>query len=150
MNQRDQVSLDILAMLKKRASYFCIHIDDVSITHLTFSHEFISAVEAKQAAYQDAERAKYLVEQAIQDKKSVIVLAEADAVAAELIGKTMNPTYLELKRVDTAKKIAGILSMSSNRAFIDSETLMLDIAGPLGYKLVSLGDTKAFTKPNPK
>eukprot|EP00826_Nyctotherus_ovalis_P064482 TRINITY_DN9460_c0_g1_i3.p4 TRINITY_DN9460_c0_g1~~TRINITY_DN9460_c0_g1_i3.p4 ORF type:complete len:149 (-),score=56.60 TRINITY_DN9460_c0_g1_i3:105-551(-) len=148
MNQRDQVSLDILARLKKRANEFFIQIDDVAITHLTFSPEFISAVEAKQAAQQDAERARYFVEQAVQDKKSTIVRAQGEAVSAELIGKAMNPAYLELRRVETAKHIAEILAVSNNRAFIDSDTLLLNIAGPLGHKLLNLGETN--TKPNAK
>ena len=33
---------------------------DVSITHLTFSREYTNAVEAKQVAQQEAERAKYI------------------------------------------------------------------------------------------
>lgn len=131
-----------MALLKKRAKDFFIQIADVSITHLTFSPEFISAVESKQAAQQDAERAKYLVEQAVQEKKSIIVRAKGDAEAAELIGKVMNPAYLELKRVEAAKHIAEQLSFSNNRAFLDSETLLLNIAGPLGHQLIKLDDTK--------
>ena len=38
----------------------------VSITHLNFSKEFAEAVEAKQIAYQDAQRSAYVVDQAKQ------------------------------------------------------------------------------------
>lgn len=55
------VSRDIRRMLTLRARYFNIVLDDVSITNLTFSREYTSAVEAKQVAQQDAERAKFIV-----------------------------------------------------------------------------------------
>lgn len=50
--------------------------DDVSITNLTFGKEFMTAIEAKQVAAQDAERAKFVVEKAEQDKKSAIIRAQ--------------------------------------------------------------------------
>lgn len=37
-------------------------LDDVSITHLNFGKEYTAAIEAKQVAQQEAERAKFLVE----------------------------------------------------------------------------------------
>jgi len=36
-------------------------LDDVSITNLTFSRDYTAAVESKQVAQQDAERAKFVV-----------------------------------------------------------------------------------------
>ena len=59
-----------------RAKYFNLQLDDVSITSLTFGKEFTSAIEAKQVAAQDAERAKFIVEKAEQDKKSAITRAQ--------------------------------------------------------------------------
>lgn len=46
----------------KRAAEFNITLEDVSLTHLTFGPEFTRAVEAKQVAQQDAERARFIVE----------------------------------------------------------------------------------------
>ena len=143
MNQREQVSLDILDMLKERASNFFIIIDDVSITHLTFSQDFLTSVEAKQSAQQDAERAKYLVQQSIQNKKSTIVKAEGEAIAAELIGIEMNPAYLELKRVEAAMNIAEIIAKSKCRSFLDNETLLLNLSKPIARKLLNLGGKKS-------
>ena len=48
--------------LEERAKDFFILLDDVSITDLGFSKEFSKAIEEKQIAQQQAERAKYLVE----------------------------------------------------------------------------------------
>ena len=58
---RDQVSARIREQLQLRASEFNIVLDDVSITHLTFSRDFAKAIEDKQVAEQMAERAKFIV-----------------------------------------------------------------------------------------
>jgi len=94
LSQRDQVSFRIRKSLEERARAFYITLDDVSITHLTFGKEFSDAIEAKQVALQVAERAKYIVEQAREDKKSIIIKAQAEAKSAELIGKAVrdNPS----------------------------------------------------------
>ena len=55
------VSRDIRTLLTARAKYFNLLLDDVSITNLTFSREYTGAVEAKQVAQQESERAKFIV-----------------------------------------------------------------------------------------
>lgn len=60
-----QVSARIREELIKRAGEFNILLEDVSLTHLTFGREFTKAVEEKQIAQQDAERAKFIVEKVI-------------------------------------------------------------------------------------
>ena len=47
-----------------RCKDFYIVLDDVSITDLSFGPEFTKAIEEKQIAQQQAERAKFLVDQA--------------------------------------------------------------------------------------
>ncbi len=86
LTKRDLVSKQIRDMLTKRAGDFMILLDDVSITHLAFSKEYTAAVEAKQVAQQDSERAKYIVERALQEKKSIVIKAEGEAQSAKLIG----------------------------------------------------------------
>lgn len=70
------VSREIRKILTERAAYFNIALDDVSITSLTFGKEFTIAIEAKQVAAQEAERAKFIVEKAEQDKKGAIIRAQ--------------------------------------------------------------------------
>jgi regulator of protease activity HflC (stomatin/prohibitin superfamily) len=62
--QRDQVSHMIRARLTERLRDFNIILDDVSIVDLVFGTEFTKAIENKQIAQQQAERAKYIVERA--------------------------------------------------------------------------------------
>jgi len=126
ITQREQVSRMIGQILTNRASDFHIILEDVSITHLTFGKEYNNAVEAKQVAQQEAERAKFLVKQALQDKKSTIIKAEGEARSAELIGLAVskNPGYIELRRLEAAKDIAEVVSNGRNKVYLDSESLM--------------------------
>ena len=65
--------------------FFSIILDDVALTHLTFSADFTSAVEEKQIAEQRAEMARFKVERAEQIKIANIIKAEGDAEAAKLV-----------------------------------------------------------------
>ena len=84
-------------------------------THLTFGREFTQAVELKQVAQQDAEKARFLVEKAEQQKKAAVISAEGDAKAAELIAKSLQDAgdgLVELRRIEAAEDIANKLSKS--------------------------------------
>ena len=131
LTQREQVARLIQRNLVARAKEFNISLDDVSITDLRFGREFMAAVERKQVAQQDAERARFMVDKALQDKRSIIIKAQGEATSAELIGKaiTNNPGFLELRKIDAAKAVATTISRSANRVFLDSNTLMLNLMG---------------------
>ncbi|CAG8548605.1 14455_t:CDS:2 [Dentiscutata erythropus] len=132
ITQRERVSRLVRENLTRRALRFNIVLDDVSITHVAFSPEFTHAVEAKQIAQQEAQRAFFVVERARQEKQSIIVRAEGEAKSAELIGEAIKnkPGFLELRKIETAREIASILSRSQNRLLLDSETLLLNITDP--------------------
>jgi prohibitin 2 len=131
LTKREQVSNEIRHRLVVRAADFRIILDDVSITHLSFSHEYTAAVEAKQVAQQDSERARYIVEKAIQEKKSIIVKAEGEAQAARLVGKAIqnNPGFVKLRKIDTAKEIAGTVSRNQGKVYLNSDSLLINILG---------------------
>lgn len=64
----------------------------MSITDLSFGTEYSRAVEAKQVAQQEAQRAALLVERAKQERQQKIVEAEGEAQSAKLIGAvSVNP-----------------------------------------------------------
>ncbi|KAK8796034.1 hypothetical protein WA171_003998 [Blastocystis sp. BT1] len=134
LTQREQVSRLIQRNLIERGREFGIVIDDVAIIDLAFGREFTNAVEAKQVAQQEAERAKYVVEQAKQDKKSTIIRAEGEATSARLIGEAMenNPGFIELRRINTAKDIAATIARSNNRVYLTSDSLLLNIMSDSG------------------
>merc|ERR1740121_113320 len=83
--QRELVSRMIRQRLVQRASDFHILLDDVAITHLNFSPEYEKAVESKQVSQQQAERARYLVLKAQEEKKRTIIHAEGERQSAAMI-----------------------------------------------------------------
>ena len=85
ITQREIVSQTVSEELADRAKQFGIILDDISITHLTFGKEFTEAVELKQVAQQDAERAKYIVDKAEQTKKATIISSEGDTKVLALL-----------------------------------------------------------------
>merc|ERR1712080_69358 len=97
-----------------------IILDDVSLTELSFGKEYSAAVESKQIAQQDAQRAAFIVEKALQEKQQKIVQAEGEAKAAEMLGEAVskNPGYLKLRKIRASQTIAGVLATSQNRAYL--------------------------------
>lgn len=129
ITQRELVSRLVRDNLTKRAKRFNLVLDDVSITHLAFSPEFTTAVEAKQVAQQVAQRAAFTVDRAIQEKQSIIVRAQGEAKSAELIGNAVrkNKGFLELRRLEAAREIAKVVAEGGNAVMLDSAALLLDV-----------------------
>lgn len=123
------VSRLIRENLTRRARRFNLVLDDVSITHVAFSPEFTHAVEAKQVAQQIAQRAAFQVDQAIQEKQSIIVRAQGEAKSAELIGEAVRKSqgFLQLRKLEAAREIAQTLSQSGNKVMLDSSSLLLSV-----------------------
>merc|ERR1711893_403567 len=132
ITQRQQVSLLIRKQLTDRARDFNIILDDVSITELSFGKEYAAAVESKQIAQQEAQRAAYLVEKAKQEKRQKIVQAEGETQAATMLGAAIsqNPGYLKLRKLAASKKISATISQSQNRVYLNAGSLMLDVVNP--------------------
>lgn len=136
ITQREMVSRLVRDNLTERAQRFNLVMDDVSITHVAFSPEFTHAVEAKQIAQQTAFRAAFLVDQAIQEKQSIIVRAQGEAEAAQLIGEAIrsNKGFLQLRKLEAARDIASQLATSGNRVMLDSASLLLNVTEDLDAK----------------
>jgi len=130
ITQRAQVSLLIKRELEQRSRDFNIILDDVAITDLAFGREYTAAVERKQVAQQEAQRAQYLVESAKQERQQKIVQAEGEAKIAKTVGEAIskNPAYLKLRRIEAGRKIAETMSRSQNKMYLDANSLMLNIS----------------------
>ena len=130
LTQREQVSLAVRDTLVRRAAHFNMIMDDVSITALTFGREYTAAIEAKQVAQQEAERAKFIVEKAVQDKRSAVIRAEGEAKSAKLIGEAIanNPAFITLRKIEAAREIAQTMSESNNRVMLNADSLLLNLA----------------------
>ena len=130
ITQRQQVSNMVRKALVERALDFNIILDDVSLTELAFSPQYSAAVEAKQVAAQEAQRASFIVERAKQQRLEKIVQAEGEAESAKMLGDAMknDPGFLKLRKIRAAQKIAKTVSESGNKVYLPAGGLMLDIA----------------------
>ncbi|KAH1103981.1 hypothetical protein GYH30_037747 [Glycine max] len=129
ITQREAVSREIRKILTERAANFNIALDDVSITSLTFGKEFTAAIEAKQVAAQEAERAKFVVEKAEQDKRSAVIRAQGEAKSAQPIGQAIanNPAFITLRKIEAVREIAHTISNAANKIYLNSDDLLLNL-----------------------
>lgn len=121
ITQREAVSQRIRADLLKRAREFNIALEDVSITHMTFGKEFTKAVEQKQIAQQDAERARFIVERAEQERQANVIRAEGEAESADTIGRAIARSgdgLIQIRKIEASRDIAQTLSANPNVAYL--------------------------------
>jgi len=123
ITQREVLSQRVQKELVSRCSQFGLVLDDISITHLTFGREFTAAVEAKQVASQEAEKARYYVEREEFIKTASVISAEGDSEAAELLSKAFiaqGEGLVELRRIETAEEVAQNMAASRNVVYLPS------------------------------
>ena len=121
ITQREAVSNRIRTDLTRRATEFNIQLEDVSITHMTFGREFTKAVEEKQIAQQEAERARFIVEKAEQERQANVIRAEGESEAAEVISKAVAKSgdgLIQIRRIETQKDIAQMLANNPNVTYL--------------------------------
>lgn len=120
---RYDVTKAITELLTTRAKQFGIILDDVALTHLTFSNEFTGAVEQKQIAEQKAEMARYRVEQAEQIKQANVIRAEGDAEAAKLVSDAMvecGDGLIEMRKLEASMDISADLARNPRITYLPS------------------------------
>lgn len=147
LTKRELVSADIKKEIVARCGGFHVMLEDVAITHLAFSPEYARAVEAKQVAQQEAERAKYVVIGAQSEKKTIITKAVGEAQSADLIGNAVkkNPGFMKLRRIEAAKDIANIVSKSGNKIYLNADSLLLNLLSDADEKISkTVQDRKGF------
>ncbi|KAF4440646.1 prohibitin PHB1 [Fusarium acutatum] len=121
ITQREAVSERIRNDLTLRAAEFNIALEDVSITHMTFGREFTKAVEQKQIAQQDAERARFIVERAEQERQANVIRAEGESESAEAISKAIQKAgdgLIQIRKIEASREIAATLSSNPNVAYL--------------------------------
>ncbi|MBA0829445.1 hypothetical protein Goarm_014051 [Gossypium armourianum] len=133
LTERPQVSALVQNSLTQRARDFNIELADVAITHLSYGAEFSRAVEQKQVAQQEAERSRYVVAKADQERRAAVIRAEGESEAAKLISEatlTAGMGLIELRRIEASREIAGTLAKSPNVQYIPGGQNMLLAMNP--------------------
>lgn len=87
--QRSQVEQALNTRLASKLTDRGITVDNVSITNFNFSQAFDTAIEQKQAAQQNAQKAAYDLQRAQQE-----------AQAQDVQAKTLTPEYLQLQAIN--------------------------------------------------
>ncbi|XP_015893478.3 prohibitin-3, mitochondrial [Ziziphus jujuba] len=121
LTERPHVSALVRESLIKRAKDFNIVLDDVAITHLSYGAEFSRAVEQKQVAQQEAERSKFVVAKAEQERRAAIIRAQGESESAKLISDATAAAgmgLIELRRIEAAREVAATLAKSPNVAYL--------------------------------
>jgi len=117
------------------AKDFNIVLDDVAITHLSYGTEFSKAVEAKQVAQQVAERSKFVVAKAEQERRAAVIRAEGESEAARLISEATKEAgmgLIELRRIEASREIAATLAKNPNVTYLpggEGNRILMGLSG---------------------
>ncbi|XP_061348925.1 prohibitin-3, mitochondrial [Gastrolobium bilobum] len=133
LTERPQVSALVRESLVRRAKDFNIVLDDVAITHLSYGMEFSRAVEQKQVAQQEAERSKFVVMKAEQERRAAIIRAEGESDAAKLISDATASAgngLIELRRIEASREVAATLAKSPNVSYLPGGKNLLMALNP--------------------
>ncbi|XP_028800257.1 prohibitin-3, mitochondrial-like [Neltuma alba] len=133
LTERPQVSAFVRESLVRRAKDFNIVLDDVAITHLSYGFEFSRAVEQKQVAQQEAERSKFVVMKAEQERRAAIIRAEGESESAKLISDATAAAgtgLIELRRIEASREVASTLAKSPNVSYLPGGQQLLMALNP--------------------
>ncbi|KAL8136691.1 hypothetical protein V2J09_002692 [Rumex salicifolius] len=128
LTERPRVSAMVKESLIRRAKDFNILLDDVAITHLSYGGEFSRAVEQKQVAQQEAERSKFVVMKAEQERRAAIIRAEGESESAKLISDATAAAgmgLVELRKIEASKENVASMSKNSNVIYFPKGNQML-------------------------
>ncbi len=111
--KRPEVKAQVLEIIKSRLEKHNIEVVDINIVNFNFSKEFDKAIEDKQVAQQEVERANFRLETAKKEAEAIKVQAEALAQNANLV------------EWEAVKKWNGVLPKVTGGAtpFIDVDSL---------------------------
>jgi regulator of protease activity HflC (stomatin/prohibitin superfamily) len=89
ITSRAEVKNEALKLIKERLEKYGIIVDDLSIVNFQFSNAFSKAIEEKQVAQQNAERARFNLE-----------ASRVDAEAQQAQSQTLSPLFLQKQAID--------------------------------------------------
>jgi len=102
--QREQVKSEIETLLKQSLAPYHIVVEAVQITDFKFSEQYDAAIEAKQTAEQNAQKAKNDLERIKVEAEQKIATAQAEAEAiriqSEAIKAQGGEGYVQLKAIE--------------------------------------------------
>ncbi|AYU77748.1 PHB1 / prohibitin 1 [Leishmania donovani] len=128
IQKRDAVSARIYQLMQEKVNQFGLIIEDLSLVDIQFGADFMTAVEQKQVAQQEAERYRYVVMENEQKRRAAVVRAEGEAESARLISEAIQKSgsgLLELRRIEAAVEVANQIVPMQNVTFVPKDANML-------------------------
>jgi prohibitin 1 len=98
--KRPELKSSFDSILSDRLQKYGIAIYDTSVVDIQFSPEFAQAVEAKQVAEQDSQRAVYIAQKAEQEAQGRINQARGEAEAQKLLQVSIDDKILRKQELD--------------------------------------------------
>ena len=100
VKQRDDIKKRILELSKLKLNNL-VNLTDVVIEDTDLSDSLEKAIESKMIQEQEAEKSKFLQEQAKIDAQTKIIRAQAEAKSAEILGKAVsdNPKIIQMEMI---------------------------------------------------
>lgn len=122
--KREEIRTRAMTKLGENLARYHIIVDDIYFANIRFSHEYESAVEAKQVAQQQVETQKQVLAQreieaqqkvatAKGEAASILVVAQGQAKANDALSKSITPILVQYKGIE---KWNGILPQVSGGA----------------------------------
>ncbi len=100
LTKRPELKAEIDANLDDRLLNYGIVLDSVSLLDVQFSKEFAEAIERKQIAEQEAQRAVYIAQKAAREAEAEVNRARGKAEAQRLLQETLTPAVLQNKALE--------------------------------------------------
>jgi prohibitin 2 len=100
VKQRDDIKKRVLELSKLKLNNL-VNLTDVVIEDTELSDSLEKAIESKMIQEQEAEKSKFLQEQAKIDAQTKIIRAQAEAKSAEILGKAVsdNPKIIQMEMI---------------------------------------------------
>ncbi len=100
ITKRIEIKSEIDDQLKKRLNDYGIMVDDVSLVDISFSPEFVKAIEAKQIAEQSAKQAEFDALRAEKEAQAEVNRAKGKAEAQRLLRQNLSAEILQQQAID--------------------------------------------------
>lgn len=102
--RRPELKQSFDEILSSRIAKYGVQIYDTSVVDIQFSPEFAQAVEAKQVAEQDSQRAVYIAQKAEKEAQGRINFAKGEAEAQKLLQVSLDDKLLRKQELDNQKE----------------------------------------------
>ncbi len=100
LGRRAELKANVDKLLSERLSGYDVLLDDVSIVNVAFSQEFNNAIEQKQVAQQEAERALFKAQEASATAQANVNIAIGEAEANRLKQQSLSSELLQLRAIE--------------------------------------------------